>query len=199
MSEVADRKRRLAVPSEVRRLGACVRLHWQVDPGQLVLPHDPIARLDGEGDASLLLEVPSHCRGRVAELWVDDGATVMVGEPIMTLTVGEHEPLGLAEPPTQFVHPLGGESGGLGQADGANVSPLEVADAVPARRLSQTDRITLATVGGLGLAGLAFAMVGLLLGLIIRDGGPALLAAGSLAVVAAGLAYGKVRLDRIGA
>jgi hypothetical protein len=197
-----DRRAQLAVPAEVLRLGARVRLRWQVGLGQLLEPTQPIARLDGDaGKGSLLLEVPSDCRGMVEELWIEDGAEVMVGEPLVTLApraAADHPSEGLAEAAVAFDHRDSG-MWGLSQSAAANQAPLDAAYAVPARRLRRMDRIILAAVGGFGLAGLVFAAIGVLSCLVLRDGAPALLAAGSLAVVAVGLSSGKACLDRIGA
>ena len=202
MTAVDEAKIQLAVPAAARSLGARVRLRWQVGLGQLVEADHPIARLDGDaGKGSLLLQVPSDCRGAVAEHWVTDGAEVMVGEPVVTLVAmpTAAQAAGLAEEvPAGFRPTDRPELGGLRQTDVANHLGFDIGHGVPARRLSGADRIALAAVGCSGLLGLACAALALPLFLVMRDGTAALLAAGSLAIVAAGLTYGKERLDRVG-
>jgi hypothetical protein len=193
----------LAVPAAIRQLGTRATLRWQVDPGEMIEPYDPIARLDGEAGKALVLQAPEDCHGTVLTCWVEDGAEVVVGEPVLTLEVeafalpdtsSRRDPRGLAEVP-QKKYDL--HLPGLSQPEAAG-SPFDAPQTVSATRLSRHDRNSLAIVGALSLLGLLAAGIGVLVGLAMRSGAPALFVAVALAIVAVSLSYGKDRMDRIG-
>jgi len=206
-----NRQIRLAVPATIRRLGPRAILRWQVDPGQKIRPHDPIARLDGKGgEVALVLQAPEDCYGIILACWVEDGAEVIVGEPVLTLRaeqpgsadtwsgresfqLSEQAP-GLSERAQAEYEP---DLPGLSQAEPGE-SPFDALQGVSARHLSRHDRVGLAVVGAVSLLGLLIAAIGLVACIVLRTGAPALVVALSLAVVAGSLSYGKDRMDRIG-
>jgi hypothetical protein len=203
MDGSGQRRIDLAIPAAVRQLGPRATLRWQVDLGQMIEPCDAIARLDGKAGQALALQAPEDCRGTVLACWVEDGAEVVVGEPVLTLdmeayplpaTSSRRDPDGLSEAPRARYDP---GLPGLFQPE-AEGSPFDAAQTASAKALSRRDRNSLATVGALSLLGLLAAGIGVLACLAMRSGGPALFVAAALAIVAVSLSYGKDRMDRIG-
>jgi 2-oxoisovalerate dehydrogenase E2 component (dihydrolipoyl transacylase) len=58
---------------------------WRVRPGDVVAVNDPIVEIE---TAKSLVELPCPFAGTVVELLVAEGATVRVGEPIITVVAG---------------------------------------------------------------------------------------------------------------
>ena len=192
-----DHRVLLAIPADARRLGKNVALRWQVDRGQSLRPHGSIARLDGDdGQGALVLQAPDGCEGIVADFWVDDGARVVIGEPV--LAVVEHissrdDDFGLSD----AAQPYDPDLTGLSQGE-PSTSSFGRIETVVAKKLSPNDRASLAAVGAVSVLGLFIAAVGMIACLFMRSGMPAVVVAVALALVATSLSYGKDRMDRIG-
>jgi hypothetical protein len=193
-----DHRVLLAIPADAGRLGKNVTLRWQVDLGQSIGPHDPIARLDGDdGQQALVLQAPDGCEGIVADYRIDDGARVVIGEPV--LAVIEHassraDDFGLSDAAQRPYEP---DLPGLSQGE-PSASAFGRIETVVAKRLSRNDRASLAVVGAVSVLGLFMAAVGMIVCLVMQSGMPAVVVAVALALMASSLSYGKDRMDRIG-
>jgi hypothetical protein len=147
----------------------------------------------------LVLQAPDGCEGIVADYWIDDGARVVIGEPVLAVTdrtSSRDDAFELSDAPQR---PYGPDLSGLSQGE-PSASPFGRIETVVAKKLSPSDRASLAVVGAASVVGLFIAAVGMIACLLTRSGIPALVVAMAmaLALVATSLSYGKDRMDRIG-
>ncbi|MBO3662771.1 dihydrolipoamide acetyltransferase family protein [Microbacterium stercoris] len=146
---------------------------WHVKPGDQVAIDDVIAEIE---TAKSLVELPSPFAGTVGELLVQEGDTVDVGAPIITVAPASaaapesHEPTGHGQPSAVAATPADGEGSGsvlVGYGSGSEAKtrrrkkPAEapVASSVgviakpPIRKLARDLGVALADVRGTGPAG----------------------------------------------
>ncbi|MGH8829079.1 MAG: biotin/lipoyl-containing protein, partial [Jiangellaceae bacterium] len=71
---------------------------WKVKAGDTIKVNDIIVEIE---TAKSLVELPSPFAGVVEQLLVDEGATVLVGSPIITVRTGEGGPTAPAAPAAQ--------------------------------------------------------------------------------------------------
>ncbi|HJQ03239.1 MAG TPA: dihydrolipoamide acetyltransferase family protein [Jatrophihabitans sp.] len=98
-------------------------LRWEVKVGDAVVVNQVLVEVE---TAKAAVELPSPYAGTVHEIHFDEGVTVNVGQPIVTLKVGDGElagPAGSAEP-----GPLAGTGGGVVGGASEDLIPTPPAD-----------------------------------------------------------------------